>query len=302
MPNKKLRTKVGKTELRNPTLLAAGVMGMTGASLNRVWSSGAGGVVTKSFGKKPKEGYKGPNVVETPCGILNAMGLPNPGMEETLKELEKAKEAGATVIGSIYGSDKEDFLTLASKLEEMGVDAAELNLSCPHAKGLSTIGHNPELTGKISQIGDELKIPVWVKLPGKADIPKFREIVRSAEKSGADAIVVTNTLPGISIDIESKRPILGHKTGGLSGPAIKPVGVRLVYETYEEVDIPVVGVGGIMNGEDMLEYIMAGASAVEIGTGIMERDLSIFEKVCNEAEKLMDEFSLKELVGIARET
>lgn len=302
MSKGKLETKVGNTELRNPTMLAGGVMGMTGASLKRVWKSGAGGVVTKSFGLRPNEGYKGPNVVETPCGILNAMGLPNPGGKETLEEIEKAQDAGVTVIGSIYGNEKGEFLNLASKLEKKGVEAVELNLSCPHAEGLSTIGHNPDMTARISKIGRELEIPVWVKLPGKTDIPKFREIARSAENAGADALVITNTLPGISIDLKSEKPILGHKTGGLSGPAIRPIGVRLVYEAYEEVNIPIVGVGGIIKGEDMIEYILAGASAVEIGTGIMERDLSIFEKVCNEAKEHLEGRNIEEIIGVAHET
>ncbi|MFP4005262.1 MAG: dihydroorotate dehydrogenase [Candidatus Hadarchaeia archaeon] len=301
MSNEKLKAEIGGTELRNPTMLAAGVMGLTGSSLRNVWNHGAGAVLTKSFGLESRKGYDGPNVVETPCGLLNAMGLPNPGVEEVLKEVKKLSKESVKVIGSIYGHKKEDYLKLASRLEDK-VTAVELNLSCPHAEGLSNIGHDPQLTKKISGIGKELEIPVWVKLPAKTDIKKFIEVAKSAEKGGADAIVITNTLPGISIDVKSKKPVLGHKTGGLSGQAIKPVGIRLVYEAYREVDIPIIGVGGITTGEDMLEYILSGASAVEIGTGIMKRDLSIFEKICNEAEEILESHEIKELIGMAHES
>lgn len=301
MQNKNLRVKVGGLQLRNPALLAAGILGLTGASLKRVWRSGAGGVITKSVSKKPKEGYTGPRVVKTPCGLINSMGLSNPGMEGILEEIEVVKEAGGTILGSIFGKEAEEFANLTSEMEGAGVDAVELNLSCPHAEELSTMGRDPELTGKIVKACKSADIPVWVKLPGNTHIPSLIQVAKAAENSGADAIVLINTIPAMAIDATAEKPILGHKTGGLSGPAIKPIGLRLVYEVYEEVDIPIIGSGGITSGEDMIEYILAGASAVEIGTGIAEEDLDIFEKVCEGASSYLDGRKIKELTGLAHQ-
>lgn len=299
MSKNNLSVNIGKLKLRNPTLLAAGILGQTGANLKRVWKSGAGAVITKTVGFEPREGYPGPNVVETPCGLLNAMGLPNPGIENMTKEIEPVKKAGGTVIGSIFGENRKDFEKLAQKMKEEKVDAIELNLSCPHAESLSLIGQNPELAGKITNISRNFKIPIWAKLPGNTHIPNLVNVAKAVEKAGANAIVLTNTLPGMTIDTTAEKPILGNKTGGLSGPAIKPVGVRLVYEIFEEVDIPIVGAGGVKTGKDMLEYMLAGASAVEIGTGIMWRDLDIFEKVCEEAKEELQNRKIKNLIGKA---
>ncbi len=298
MSSELLTTNVGEVELKNPTILAAGVLGLTGATLRKVWKSGAGAVVTKSVGTEDREGYPGPNVVETPCGILNAMGLPNPGIKNELEEIKIAKDNGATVIGSIFGKDPKEFSDLSEKMDEVGVDAVELNLSCPHADEVSAIGHDSRLSEKvIGAVDEEVDLPVWAKLPGNTHISHLLEVARAAEKAGADALVVTNTVPGMSIDARAERPILGNEMGGLSGPAMKPVGLRLVYEVYEETDLPIIGVGGIMTGEDVIEYVLAGASAVEIGTGITWRDIDIFEKVCDEALDYLEGRDIGSLVG-----
>ncbi len=299
MSENDLSINVGNLKLKNPTLLAAGILGQTGSNLKRVWKSGPGGVITKTVGLEPRKGYRGPNVVETPHGLLNAMGLPNPGIENMIKEIEPVKEAGGTVIGSIFGENREDYEKLAKRMEDAEVDAIELNLSCPHAESLSLIGQTPNLASKITSISKNLKTPIWAKLPGNTHIHNLVNVAKAVEKAGANAIVLTNTLPGMTIDTTAEEPILGHKTGGLSGPAIKPVGIRLVYEIFEEVDIPIVGSGGVTTGEDILEYILAGASAVEIGTGIMWRDLEIFEKVCEEAKEELKDRNIENLVGKA---
>ncbi|KXA90738.1 hypothetical protein AKJ57_03915 [candidate division MSBL1 archaeon SCGC-AAA259A05] len=299
MQKENLHVNVGDLHLRNPTLLAAGLMGLTGASLKRVWNSGAGGVITKSMSKEAREGYLGPRVVETPCGLINSMGLPNPGIESMLEEIKIAKDSGALVVGSIFGNEVKEFAELTEKIDKVGAAAIELNLSCPHAEDLSTIGQNPKLTKKVIEACSGSEIPIWVKLPGNTHISNLVGVTKSAEKAGADAIVLTNTLPAMSIDVTSERPILGHGVGGLSGPAIKPIGLRLVYEVYEKIDIPIVGAGGIESGKDMIEYILAGASAVEIGTGMMERNLDIFKKVCEEASTFLDGREVDDLVGSA---
>lgn len=300
MTKEKLKVTIGTIEIKNPTILAAGILGQTGANLKRVLRSGAGAVVTKSIGPKPREGYSGPNIVQTPCGLLNAMGLPNPGMENMVEEIETVKEKGGTVIGSIFGDGLEEFKKLSRKMEEAGVDAVELNLSCPHAKKLSTIGNDPEMAERITKgVSKESDVPIWAKLPGNTNISNLLEVAQSVQKAGADAITIANTFPGMAIDARAERPVLGHETGGLSGPAIKPIALRLIYEVYKKVDIPIIGSGGVMNGEDMIEYLLAGASAVEIGTGIMWRDIDIFEKVCEEALPYLEDRSVTKLIGSA---
>lgn len=302
MLGENLKVKLGTIQLRNPTILASGILGLTGGSLRRVWRSGAGAVTTKSVGIEPREGYPGPRIVETPGGLLNAMGLPNPGVENIIEEIKTAKEAGATVIGSIFGGSKEEFETLTQKVEEAGADAVELNLSCPHAKTLTAIGHDPDLTGKMTGIGDTIEIPLWVKLPGNTHHSNLIQVAKSAEEAGAESLVLSNTFPAMAIDMEAQRPILGHETGGLSGPAIKPLGQRLVYEVHRKVKIPIVGAGGIRKPEDAIEYILAGASAVEIGTGIMQEGLEIFENVCDGIISFLEGKKMEEIIGRAHQT
>lgn len=301
MSGENLKVEIGKLKLRNPTILAAGILDQTGSALERIWNSGAGAVVTKSVGLEPKEGYPGPNVVETPCGLLNAMGLPNPGIENMVDEIRKIKDEECITIGSIFGKNREEFKKVALEMQSVGVDAVELNLSCPHAEGLSTIGHNPESTAEIVRINKEIEIPVWVKLPGNTHISNFLKVVESAESAGADALVITNTLPAMTIDADAERPTLGHNNGGLSGPAMKPIGIRLVYEAYENVDIPIIGVGGVRKGKDVVEYMLAGASAVELGTSIIWEGLEIFGKVCDEALDHLNGKSFKDIRGRAHE-
>lgn len=299
MKKEGLSVDVGGLQLRNPCLLASGIQGLTGASLKRVWEAGAGAVITKSVSREAREGYSGPRVVGTSCGLINSMGLPNPGIENILDEVETVKNVGATVLGSVFGGGAEEFATLTSRMEEAGVDAVELNLSCPHAGELLTVGQNPELTGEVVEACNDSKIPVWAKLPGNTHTPTLVEVAKSAEGAGADALVLINTLPAMAIDATAERPILAHDTGGLSGPAIKPISLRLVYGVYEEVDIPIVGAGGILDGEDMIEFILAGASAVEVGTGMLWKDLAIFEEVCEEARPYLEGRRVEELVGLA---
>lgn len=293
-----LSVEIGSLRLRNPTILAGGILGLTGASLKRVWESGAGGVVTKSIGTKPKKGYPGPNIVQSPYGLLNAMGLPNPGIGDMLREIKIAKRSGATVIASIFGDKPSQFKELASKVTKAQVDAIELNLSCPHAEDLSVIGQNPEFTKEIVRSVKKYKPLIWTKLPGNTHVSNLIEVAESAEKAGADAIVLTNTIPGMAIDAKARRPILGNKKGGLSGRAIKPIVLRLIYEVYEEIKTPIIGTGGVTTGEDMIEYILAGASAVEIGTGTVKRGLNIFEEICEEASLFL-KGDIKELIGSA---
>ncbi len=271
-------------------------------SMTRIFKLGAGAIVTKSIGLKPRDGYPNPSAIELECGLLNAMGLPNPGIEEFKNEIIQLKKSKVPVIGSIFGSNSKEFTLLATKMQDAGADALELNMSCPHAKGYGLeIGSEPKIVEEItSMVKKSVSIPVFVKIsPNLTDISK---IAQSAEKGGADAIVAINTVKAMKIDIETQRPILSNKIGGYSGKAIKPIGIRCVYEIYKKVDIPIIGVGGINTGEDAIEYIMAGASAVQIGSAIYTRGINVFEKICKELENWMKINSYKkidELIGVA---
>jgi dihydroorotate dehydrogenase (NAD+) catalytic subunit len=270
-------------------------------SMERITRCGAGGVVTKSIGLKPRNGYPNPTVVELECGILNAMGLPNPGIDDFEDEVRNLKKSNVPVIGSIFGSDKDEFVELSKKMQSYGADALELNMSCPHAKGYGLeIGSDPDTVEEITKnVKKSTKIPVFVKIsPNLADIV---EIAKAAESAHADAIVAINTVKAMKIDLELRIPTLSNKIGGYSGKAVKPIGVRCVYEIAKNVNIPIIGVGGITTGEDAIEYFMAGASAIQIGSGIHYRGVDVFKKICIEIESWMKDHNynkISELVGV----
>lgn len=294
----KITCTAGGLALKNPTILAAGVLGTTGASLKRVASMGAGALVTKSIGTEPKFGHHNPSMIRLENGYINAMGLPNPSYGEFGQELDIAREAGVPVIASIFGATPEEFTTVAQGLP--GADAYELNVSCPHAKGYGMqCGTDPELVRAITKaVKAAVKVPVWVKLtPNVTDI---KPIGLAAQEGGADAVVAINTLKAMAIDINSGWPILGNRSGGLSGPAVKPVAVKCVYDLYEVLDIPLIGVGGVSNWADAIEFIMAGASAVEIGSAVYE-DIGVFASVSMGISDYLDRKSmqLEDIKGLA---
>ena len=271
-------------------------------SMERIFNCGAAAIVTKSIGLKPREGYSNPTVIELEHGILNAMGLPNPGIKEFGEEIKQLKKTNIPVIGSIFGSNSKEFVELGKKMQSYGTDALELNMSCPHAKGYGLeIGADVELVKKITlKVKESTEIPVFVKI--SPNLPDIVEIAKSAEKGNADGIVAINTVKAMKIDLELKMPVLANKIGGYSGKAVKPIGVRCVYEISKNVDIPVIGVGGITTGEDALEYIIAGASAIQIGSGIYYRGVDAFKKICEEIEIWMKDHghkNLSELIGVA---
>jgi len=297
-----LEVEICGLRLKNPTMLASGVFDETGKSMLAIAKAGAGAIVTKSVGMEPRPGHPNPSIVELEHGLLNAMGLPNPGIELFAGEIKEAKKGGVPIIGSVFGGTEEEIAELASRVADAGADAVELNLSCPHAKGYGAeIGSSPEAVESICRLAKRrTRVPVFAKLT--PNTPSIADLARSAERGGADGIVAINTLKGMAIDADARMPILGNRFGGLSGPAVKPVGVRCVYEIYESVKIPVVGVGGIVNGRDAVEYIMAGASAVQIGTAVWSEGPVVFSKVCKEISKFMkvNEYqSVKDIVGVA---
>lgn len=297
-----LEVNLCNVKLKNPTMLAAGILGSTAASMNWISREGAGAVVTKSFGLNPNKGYSNPTTVEVTGGVINAIGLSNPGVNAFIWELEKIESSTPTV-ASIYGASGEEFSQIAQKIENH-VDLIELNVSCPHAqKGCgASIGEDPHFTAEIvKSVKKAVKIPVLVKLtPNVTDII---EIALSAQKAGCDGLTLINSLgPGMKIDIETANPILSNKFGGMSGPAIKPIALRCVYDAYEAVQIPIVGVGGIADYTDAVEFIFAGAKCIQIGTSIMYKGPSIFKEINAGIKKFMlkkDYRSIDEMVGIA---
>jgi len=297
-----LATKLASLNLRNPTILASGLMDEDAGSMKRIFTCGAGGIVTKSIGLQPREGYPNPTLVELECGLLNAMGLPNPGIKEFGEEIKQLKQATVPVIGSIFGSNSKEFVELGQQMQNYGADALELNMSCPHAEGYGLeIGSDPKLVKEItSSVKASTDISVFVKI--SPNLPNIVEVAKAAEDGNADGVVAINTVKAMKIDLELKMPVLSNKIGGYSGKAIKPIGVRCVYEVAQQVSIPIIGVGGITTGEDIMEYIMAGASAVQIGSGIHYRGVDIFKTVCNEMEQWMEDHGYKEiseLIGVA---
>ncbi|MDI3483601.1 MAG: dihydroorotate dehydrogenase catalytic subunit [Methanobacteriaceae archaeon] len=299
-----LKVNLCGVKMRNPTMLAAGVLGITASSLNRVYHHGAGAVVTKSFSLEPNMGYKNPTIVEVPYGLINAMGLSNPGVESFKKELYKIEDK-IPVVASIYGSSPREFVKVALDVHDL-VDMIELNISCPHAmEGYgATIGQDPQLTFKVVEaVKEACEVPVAVKLtPNVTDI---KEIALKAEEAGCDAITLINSLgPAMKIDLKTGKPILSNKFGGLSGPAIKPIAIRCVYEVYDVVDVPLIGVGGITDYKDVVEFLYAGARATQIGSAIFYQGLEVFKKICDDLKAFMKREGFKninEMVGLAHE-
>jgi len=288
--------------LANPTMLASGILGLSAESLSSIVIGGAGAIVTKSVGLKPRKGYANPTVVQTSYGLINAMGLPNPGITEFIKEFYEAKSFGVPVIVSVYGFSAEEYATVAKKAVDAGADAVELNVSCPHVEATgSEIGENPEILAEVVRnVKASVEKPVFVKL--SPNVTNIAEIAEAAAKAGANALTTINTVKAMAIDTETTVPILSNKTGGLSGPAIKSIAVRCVYEIYERVKVPIIGCGGITNWRDAVEFLLAGATAVQIGTAIALKGPSVFKKVTRGIDAYLRRKSFKsvnEIVGLS---
>lgn len=268
--------EAGGVSLKNHLVLAAGILGTCGSSLARILDCGAGGVVTKSIGPSVNAGHPGPCLIELEDGLLNAMGLPNPS-KDFLDEL--APVAGKPVIASIYGGNPEEFAEVAGWFSGK-VAGLELNVSCPHAEGFgAAIGTDPDMIESCTRAVKGAGLPVWVKLtPNVTDIT---ECGLAAQQGGASAIVAINTVKAMRISTKLRRPVLGNRFGGLSGRAIFPIAIRCVYDLFEACSIPIIGCGGISSADDVLEMMMAGATAVEIGSAV-RRDPALFSFIAGE--------------------
>ncbi len=296
-----LQTKLSSLRLNNPTLLASGFLDVSGKLMLRVAGSGAGGVVTKSIAPKPNPGYVNPTVFEVEGGLINAMGLPNPGVNEFLKEMEILRPARIPVIASVYGKNPDEFAAVAVKLQEAGATAIELNLSCPHAQKLIEFSQDSHLAGEVTgAVKSAVGIPVFAKIAQEtSDLLGIADAVLGA---GADGITAINTIRSTSIDITIRKPVLSNVYGGLSGKAIKPIAVRCVYEIAKQYHCPIMGVGGVYDWKDAVEFILAGASAVQIGTAITYRGLKVFNEVSEGIKQYMETNgfrSVRDMVGLA---
>lgn len=280
-----LTVNLAGLKLRNLTMISSGVLGLSGLSLSRVWDAGVGAVVSKSLGLQSRKGYSNPTIIDVGFGVLNAMGLPNPGVKDYINEIKIAKSNGVKVIiGSIYGGSPEEFSEAAKIIESSGVNAVELNLSCPNVEGVGLeVGQDPNLVGAVvDAVKRSIQLPVFAKLT--PNISNIKLIAKAAEDAGVDGLVAINTVRAMAIDIDTGRPLLSNKIGGLSGPAIKPIAIRCVYDIAKTVKVPIIGCGGIMNWKDVVEFLLAGASAVQIGTAIAYKDFSVFGEVLKGVE------------------
>ncbi|MFH1447379.1 MAG: dihydroorotate dehydrogenase [Candidatus Micrarchaeota archaeon] len=287
-----LQTRICNVRMKNPTILNSGYLGVNSDALIRVATMGAGAVTSKSCGLTARTGHPNPTVIQFGDVIINAVGLSNPGVEEELREIRKAVAgAGVPVIASVFEESTEAFASVAEKISEAGPALIELNISCPNVQGEMGKPFACD-TGSAAQVVEKVKeavdIPLIVKLsPNVTDIVSIAE---SVEGAGADAICAINTVgPGMLIDIDSRKPVLANKVGGISGPAIRPIAVRCVWEISNAVDIPVIGTGGIITGRDAVEMLMAGATAVGIGSSIHYRGMEAFNQICDEIDAFMKE-------------
>ena len=279
--------------LNNPMVLASGVLGNSIDILERVHENGCGLVTMKSIGPEPRDGHKNPTVIDLGSGMINAVGLPTPGYLNMDNEWESLEKRKFPIIASIYGGSVEEFQKVAKFVSSKKPDFIEINISCPNSEKHGMIfGVNPESSRDVVlAVKKVISVPLIAKLTPQA--LNIGEIAKACEDAGADAICAINTLgPGMVIDIESHMPILAFKKGGLSGPMIKPVAVRCVFDIYKAVKIPIIGLGGITTGEDAIEMIMAGASLVGIGSAVRYRGIDVFAKVAKEMNAWLSDHNL----------
>ncbi|QIN78493.1 dihydroorotate dehydrogenase [Rubrobacter marinus] len=295
-----LATDVGPLRLKNPVMPASGTYDWFGRDPEQVSADSFGAVVTKSVTLRPQAGNPPIRVAETPSGMLNAIGIPSVGIEEFLEEvLPQYHALDPPVIVSVQAySPRECESMLARLSEQPRVDAVELNLSCPNLAHGTITAQSARLSAEmVAAARGATRLPIVAKLsPNVTDIA---EIARAVEEVGADALCLINTVKGMAVDVETRQALLGNRSGGLSGPAIKPIALSMVWECYQEVDIPIVGVGGIATAEDALQFLLAGARAVQVGTATFREPRSLARIIAGIEEHLAQDglHSVGELVG-----
>ena len=294
-----LRTELPGLHLKNPIIPASGCFGFGKEYAELYDLSRLGGIAIKSATPQERVGNPTPRIAETPMGMLNAIGLQNRGVDSIIEnELPFLAQYDVEIIANVAGAAEEDYVEVIRKLNDQPVvKAYELNISCPNVKhGGIGLGTDPKLAAHVTRLAKEAaEKPVYVKL--SPNVTNIVEIAKAVEEAGADGLVLINTLMGMRIDLKSGKPVLANKTGGLSGPAIKPVAIRMVYQVARAVQIPIIGVGGITCAEDVLEFLLAGASAVEVGAQNFV-DPYVCVKIIDELPKVLERYgyhSLKEV-------
>jgi len=299
-----IATSIGKIQLDKPVMLASGILGISLDVFNRLYTSGAGAVVTKSLSTEPWEGYPNPTIFSVKGGgWINAVGLSNPGAPNFAKMIEPNQNV--PIVVSLVGSIPEDFEMMIKQFENCKVLAYELNLSCPHvAKVGLEVGDDPELVKKIvTTVKNTTVIPVIAKVG--LGTSNYLNTVSTAIDSGIDAITAINTVRATAIDVETQRPILSNKFGGLSGTPIKPIALRCVYEISSKYNVPIIGCGGISTWEDAVEFFLAGASAIQLGSAIGDNWIGVFDEINKGILQYMQRkgFStIKDMVGLAKKS
>lgn len=296
-----LSVKFAGVEFNNPVVAASGTFGF-GREYGEFFDlSKIGGICVKGLTLAPRDGNPPPRIAETPMGILNSVGLQNPGVDAfILKELPNLRGSDTRIIANISGNTEEEYAIMAEKLSDAEVDVIEVNISCPNVKaGGIAFGTDPKAAANVTRaVKNAASVPVMVKLsPNVTDVTA---IARAVQDEGADALSLINTLLGMRIDINTRKPILKNNVGGLSGPAVFPVAVRMVWQVARAVSIPILGMGGIVAGEDAVEMMMAGASMIAVGTSIFRDPLTPI-KVLDGIEEYLVKNNLKSVVDIIGE-
>jgi len=261
-----LEVEIGRLKLKNPVLVASGTFGYGREYAPFLDLNILGGIVVKGISLKERSGNPPPRLVEVPCGLINAIGLENVGIERFLKEkLPFLKTIDTKIIVNIFGDSIEEYALLAEKLEKSGVDALELNISCPNIKDGLVFGKDKRLAAKVTKaVRNVTDLPIIVKLT--PEVTDIVAIAREVINCGADGVSLINTFPAMAVDVNTRRPRLSNITGGLSGPCLKPISLKMVWDIVRTLNIPTVGIGGIFTAQDALEYLIVGAKAVQIGT------------------------------------
>lgn len=293
-----MKTVIAGVELKNPIITASGTFGF-GREYNEFYDVGLlGGICSKGLTLEPRQGNDPVRIAETPSGLLNSVGLQNPGVEYFIEnELPFMKSTGAAVIANAAGSTESDYVKIVERLSETDVDMIELNISCPNVKcGGMAFGVSPDGVYSITKaVRKVCKKPLMIKLtPNVSDIA---ENARAAERGGADAISLINTVAGMAVDYKKRRPVLKAVGGGLSGPCVKPIALRMVYASKKAVNIPVVGMGGIMTGEDAAEFMLCGASAVQVGSANIFDPFAAL-RIVNELTKLAERDNINDITTL----
>lgn len=296
-------------EFPNPTVVASGYLGVTGASLANCVKNGAGGVTGKTLFMEPRKGHPNPTVLTFQGGLINAVGLCGEGIRNAKHEFENYRKLAPEnpIIGSVGGKDIKEIVAVAEIMDSYDVDMIELNFSCPNVdvEMGRPLACDALMTAKaVKAVRKAVNKPISVKL--SPNVPDIGLVAKHAEMEGADAITAVNTMgPGMLIDIKMKRPILSNKVGGVSGYALKPIALKCVYDVYKAVDIPIIATGGIVSGTDAIEMILAGGSLLGIGSAIMYNDMNCFAMIVDKIHEYMEEegfTDISEMVGLAHET